>query len=558
MAFQVSPGVQVNEIDLTNVVPAVSTSIGGYAGAFNWGPVEEIVLVSSEKELVNTFGSPTAATSKSFHTASSFLNYANALKAVRVVGTGAKNAAASEANALLVKNAAAYANATLTNAGNWIAKYPGALGNSLAVSICPSATAFTGWTYKSEFNEAPGTSSNASSLYCTNDEMHIVVVDQDGLITGTKDTILERFAFVSKASDALAQDGTSNYYVDVINNTSKYIWFANHDTNIAAVAGDSLTEGNATTPKNFGGYDSNITNSLSGGVDVLPVQANIETGYDLFADPETIDVNLLFSSEDVLSTKLIAIADARKDLVSFISPPIAATTVNSAPATAVKAWADAVTTSSSYVVMDSSALKVYDKYNDGYVWIPASGHVAGLCANTDLVADAWFSPAGLNRGTIRGVTKLAFNPTKAQRDELFKARVNPIVAMPGTGIVLFGDRTGLKKPSAFDAINVRRLFIALEKSISTAAKAQLFEFNDEFTRANFRNAVEPFLRDIQGRRGITDFKVVCDETNNTGDVIDRNEFVADIYIKPARAIRGITLNFIATRTGVSFNELTGA
>jgi phage tail sheath protein FI len=208
-------------------------------------------------------------------------------------------------------------------------------------------------------------------------------------------------------------------------------------------------------------------------------------------------------------------------------------------------------------VLDSTALYVYDKYNDVYRWIPAAGTVAGLCANTDNVADAWFSPAGLNRGVLRNVVKLALNPKQAQRDTLYKARVNPIVSFPGEGIVLFGDKTALAKPSAFDRINVRRLFIAIEKAIATAARSQLFEFNDEFTRAQFLNLVEPFLRDVQGRRGITDFRVVCDESNNTAQVIDTNRFVADIYVKPARSINFITLNFIATRTGVEFSEIVG-
>jgi len=222
----------------------------------------------------------------------------------------------------------------------------------------------------------------------------------------------------------------------------------------------------------------------------------------------------------------------------------------------VKAFADQLT-STSYGVIDSTALKVYDKYNDVYRWIPAAGHTAGLCANTDNVADAWFSPAGYTRGQLLGVTKIAVNPKQADRDTLYKARVNPITSFPGQGIVLFGDKTAQAKPSAFDRINVRRLFIVLEKAIATAAKYQLFEFNDEFTRAMFRNMVEPFLRDVKGRRGITDFAVVCDETNNTGQIIDTNQFVADIYIKPARSINFITLNFIATRTGVEFSEIIG-
>ena len=253
---------------------------------------------------------------------------------------------------------------------------------------------------------------------------------------------------------------------------------------------------------------------------------------------------------------MIALAEGRKDCVVFVSPRIADTVNNATAAADVITWANQLT-SSSYAVIDSTALYVYDKYNDEYRWIAASGTTAGLCANTDNVADAWFSPAGLNRGQLLGVTKIAFNPKKADRDDLYKARVNPIVSFPGECTVLFGDKTALAKPSAFYRINVRRLFIVLEKAVSTASKFQLFEFNDEFTRAQFRNLVEPFLRDVKGRRGITDFFVVCDNTNNTGEVIDGNRFVADIYIKPARSINFITLNFVATRTGVEFSEIVG-
>ena len=283
----------------------------------------------------------------------------------------------------------------------------------------------------------------------------------------------------------------------------------------------------------------------------------------MFEDAETVDVNLLFAvpgangGDDVtLANDLLSIATARKDVVAFVSPPIEDTVGTATPAADVKAWADQLT-STSYGVIDSTAIKVYDKYNDVYRWIPAAGHMAGLCANTDNVADAWFSPAGFTRGQILGITKIAFNPKQADRDTLYKARINPIVSFPGQGTVLYGDKTAQAKPSAFDRINVRRLFITLEKAISTAAKFQLFEFNDEFTRAMFRNMVEPFLRDVKGRRGITDFAVVCDATNNTGEVVDTNRFVADIYIKPARSINFITLNFIATRTGVEFSEIIG-
>lgn len=564
MAFQVSPGVQINEIDLTNVVPAVSASIGGYAGTFNWGPIDEIRLISSEKELVNTFGTPTDETARSFLTAASFLQYGNALKAVRSCSASARNAVAGTA-ALLIKNRATYdAGITLDPApavnGAWAAKCPGPLGNSITVSVCPSATAFTSWTaaYKTLFPKAPGTSDAALAAGSSKDEMHIVVIDSKGFWTGTAGTVLEKFEFVSLASDAVKPDGTSNYYKNVLNDNSKYVWFLQAEPTFTK-SGESLTK-----QQSFESANSAVNYPLAGGTDYAvtsPTSGEIVTSFGAFADAETVDVNLLFSAGDAAGASVVAVAltalvNNRKDAMAFVSPPIELTTNNATPSTSIITWSEAVT-SSSYVVIDSTALKVYDKYNDTYRYITAAGHIAGLCANTDRVADAWFSPAGINRGSLFGVTKIAFNPDKAQRDELFKARINPIVSFPGQGIILFGDKTALGKPSAFDAINVRRLFITLEKAISVAAKAQLFEFNDEFTRAAFRNAVEPYLRNVQGRRGITDFKVQCDEFNNNGDVIDRNEFVADIYIKPARAIRGITLNFIATRTGVQFSEIAG-
>lgn len=574
MAFQVSPGVQVKEIDLTNVVPAVSTSIGGFVGAFSWGPAEEIRTVSSEKELVNTFGSPNDTTAKSFFTAASFLKYATALKVVRVVPDGsggsttAKNSTSGSGGnvGLLIKNPQSYEDSYeggSANVGVWGAKFPGVLGDSLRVEVCSSSTAFTGWAYAGEFDKAPGTSEYAAKYGSSADELHIVVLDEDGLISGTKNTVLEKFSFISQASDAVKADGTSNYYKNVINAESNYIYWLDH---FDAPDGQSLILPNSGEAASAGiafGTETTIKNySLSGGANGSAVgTSQLSTGIDLFADAETVDVNLLFSTNDAngantIAEKLISVANARKDVVVFVSPPTEDTVGTSTPAADVKTWADSLT-STSYAVIDSTSVKVYDKYNDVYRWIPACGHVAGLCAYTDNVADAWFSPAGLNRGQLLGITKIAFNPKQADRDTLYKARINPIVSFPGQGTVLYGDKTALAKPSAFDRINVRRLFIALEKSVATAAKFQLFELNDEFTRAMFRNMVEPFLRDVQGRRGITDFKVVCDETNNTGDVIDRNEFRADIYIKPARSINFITLNFIATRTGVDFSELVG-
>ena len=561
MAFQVSPGVQVNEIDATNVVPAVSTSIGGFAGSFNWGPVGEVLTVGSENELAEKFGSPDNNTAKYFLVAASFLKYGNALKVVRVA-SGHDNATADGSGQLIKNNddyVNNYADGSLSK-GNWVAKYPGELGNSLKVSmITEGITSFSGWTYAANFDAAPGTSQYAIDQGKTTakDELHVAVVDEDGAISGTPGTVLETFAFVSQGSDAKNSDGTTNFYKDVINSTSEYIWWADHDTSLSD-AGETIAS-NTTFTVNTAAIEA----SLSGGSDDnAPTVGEIATGYDLLEDADTVDVNLLFATPDAngaeaIAEDLISIVNARKDCMAFISPPIEDSVGSSTPATDVKAFADGLT-STSYASCDSTAVYVYDKYNDVYRWIGAAGHHAGLCANTDSVADAWFSPAGVNRGQLLGVTKLAYNPKKADRDTLYKARVNPIVSLPGQGTLLFGDKTLLSRPSAFDRINVRRLFIALEKAVSTAAKAQLFEFNDEFTRAQFRNLVEPFLRDVKGRRGLTDFSVICDNTNNTSQVIDGNKFVADIYIKPSRSINFITLNFVATRSGVEFSEISGS
>jgi len=585
MSFQVSPGVRVREIDLTNVVPAVSSSIGGFAGAFSWGPVEEVRQVTSEKNLAETFGVPSLTNNTSYFTAAGFLQYGNNLQTVRCETAGLKNAIADgTGTAVLIKgqdNYDASFSAGQASVGPWAAKYPGTLGNSLKVEICAPGHYAT-WTNAANFDSAPGTSQYAESQGVSGalDELHILVIDEGGQWTGTAGSVLEKFAFVSQASDAKLSNGESNFYKDVINARSAYIWWMDHDS-VLTDAGTALST--AASGFAFTGSSTVITDSLTLGVDDNTLTASaIQTGFDLMEDGETLDVNMLIcppldnslanasSSCIAVANDLIAIATARKDCIAVISPPVqftsnpagqSITDVNggSVAATAVNnvvAFADYLT-SSSYGTLDSTALKVYDKYNDVFIDIPSSGHVAGLMANTDTVADAWFSPAGFTRGQILGVTRVSFNPKKAERDTLYKARVNPIVSFPGEGTVLFGDKTLLSRPSAFDRINVRRLFMVLEKAVATASKFQLFEFNDEFTRAQFRNLVEPFLREVKGRRGITDFKVVCDDTNNTSQVIDANEFVCDIYIKPARSINFITLNFIATRTGVDFDEIAG-
>jgi len=557
MAFQVSPGVSIKEIDATNVVPVTSSSVGGFAGAFNWGPAEQAVLVSSENELAEKFGTPNESNYNHFLVAASFLKYGNALQVVRASGGGQVNAGVTAG--LLIKNDSDYltkTSAQLAAAGEFIARHPGALGNSLKVSIVSNATSFgvASAAIQAELNGAPGTSAYAAKYGSTGDELHIIVEDQDGLISGTKGTILEVFQYLSQASDAKKEDGTSIYYKDVINNQSEYVYWGEHNSNLTN-AGSA-----ATGDVDYATVDTVIEFSLANGADITTVGTDdLQAAFDVLKDKATIDISLLFGAPDADGSKLMAeylidIAAERKDCLAFVSPPVEDSI--SGGASTVATYAASIK-SSSYGVLDSSAVYVYDKYSDVYRYIGAAGHIAGLCAQTDNTADAWFSPAGQNRGVLKGVVKLAYNPQQAERDSLYKARVNPLVSFPGQGTILFGDKTLLNRPSAFDRINVRRLFLALEKSISAAAEAQLFEFNDEFTRAQFKNLVEPFLRDVKGRRGLTDFRVVCDETNNTSQVIDSNKFVADIFVKPARAINFIQLNFVATRSGAEFTEIAG-
>ena len=555
MANLVSPGVQVKEIDLTNVVPSVSSTIGAMAGAFAWGPVNEVVTVSSETQLVEKFGKSDANTFESVLTASQFLSYGNNLKVVRAVGSAARNATAS-GTGILTQNKAVFDGQTPA-AADWAqARYPGVTGNAVGVSVLTATQTGTAWQLLN-VEGAPGTSAGAAAVGGSNDEIHIWVYDVNGSITGTAGTVLETWTYLSQASDVKSSDGTSLYYKDVINSGSNWVFIGNHAAALTD-AGDSATSNAFTTVATF-------FIALTGGIDANTLTVGeTTTALAYFADAETIDVNLVFQSNSslssgdtiTLSNYITALTAARKDAVGFVSPERTATVNAAAPATSVATWRTGLT-STSYGFADSSSLYVYDKYNDVYRWIAAAGSTAGLTANADLVADAWFSPAGFTRGNVRNVTKLAWNPNQASRDALYKTGVNPIVTFPGQGTVLFGDKTLQSKPSAFDRINVRRLFIVLEKAVSTASKASLFEFNDEFTRAQFRNMVEPFLRDVKGRRGITDFKVVCDGTNNTGNIIDTNKFVADIYVKPARSINYITLNFIATRTGVAFEEIGG-
>lgn len=661
MAFQVSPGVLVKEVDLTNVVPAVATSIGAIAGAFEKGPINQIVPIGSEQELVQIFGKPNSSNFETWFTAANFLQYTNGLRVVRAA-TGTVNATANGAGLLITNEdfyIANYADGS-GSVGNWASKSAGAWGNSIGVSICASAAQYQSTTVSVtdgaasagatsitvddgtefqvgdivHFQEADGTqyeittiatnvltvrvlddtngaglkstiadgtairrrwrfydlfdTSPATSPWATDrgltaavDEMHVVVYDTTGAISGfdvdtagqRTNAVLEIYAYLSKHPNAKTPQGSTNFYANVLNTGSSYIWWMDHPTTAADGSdGDGVDWGSAITSssavKTFDlGGTLPMTSALGGGTDDLaPTVGELALAYDLFRDPDTVDINLILAGSCPASTDgvthatyMIDLAEYRKDCVAFISPrraDVVGVTTGAAQTANVETFFNLLA-SSSYAVFDSGYKYMYDKYADVYRFVPLNGDIAGLAANTDNVADPWFSPAGYNRGQVRGAVKLAYNPTKAQRDIIYAARINPVCTFPGQGTVLFGDKTALSRPSAFDRINVRRLFLVLEKAIATAAKFQLFEFNDAFTQAQFKNLVEPFLRDVQGRRGITDFSVVCDGTNNTGEVIDRNEFIGDIFIKPTRSINFITLNFVAVRTGVAFTEIGG-
>lgn len=688
--FQLSPGINVSEIDLTTVAPPVSTTVGAFAGAFNWGPMGELVLVTSENDLVAKFGKPSTNNPETFFTAANFLAYSNALYVSRAGNTAVTFAAVANsttfaANAAhTIKNEDDYATkeGSFNDAVEYIARFPGALGNSLKISVCDSANAYSealalsadpvagtntsfnnantkltlavgsntatirlansasltgdtpvplannvaglfnvgdivevgntsigkqslkitavssitvvntagtntgsatftlsfadplklstdistqtvnrSWEYAAQIDAAPGRSLYMQQSGGANDsdELHVVVVDEDGAFTGSPGTVLEVYRGLSRATDAKLADGSTNYYKTVINDRSNYVWWASDRAN----ADSDLAIDIATSTNR-----SPMTLSFQGGVDntetAIPF-ADLARAYDLFANPEVVDISLLLSGSarggtngEQLGNYLIDnIAEVRKDCVVFVSPQKADVVNNvGAEATDIVTFRNTLR-STSFAVCDSGYKYQYDKYNDVYRWVPLNGDIAGLCVVTDASRDPWYSPAGTSRGQIRNSIKLAFNPNKAERDLLYKNSINPVISQQGQGPVLFGDKTLLNKPSAFDRINVRRLFIVLEKSISNAAKSFLFEFNDEFTRTQFRNLVEPFLRDVQGRRGIYDYKVVCDDTNNTAEVVDQNRFVGDIYVKPAKSINYIQLNFVAVRSGIEFSEIVG-
>ena len=665
MADLVSPGVQVKEKDLTASVRSEPTSIGAGTIVADWGPMNEVITISDETQLVDIFGKPNVINYEYWFSAANFLNYTSTLRLVRMETTGVKNAGVS-GTAVLIPNTTSYEVGDGTqgpfadgsaNVGQFAARFPGSLGNSLKVSACwtgagyskstgagagatgvvasggtlntvtvtfgtgeganwvkgdimsfptiavekgqkysvvsvagevvtikrypvvnavgfkttiPATTVATKtWQYYDQFDAAP-----ATTTWCQNmqqgattglDEMHIIVVDEDGDITGVSGTILEKYESLSKFAGAVTDSGDNNYWWDAIYIGSSYIYVMDDP------AGTLTNWGVAPNPDGTTAMvptAASQTSSLSGGIaSVAPTDGERMAAFDRFEDPDEVDMNLLIAgpasvngaSSTTLAVDLIDLVEKRKDAVVFLSPhrdAVVKVANSYTQATNVTTWADLIS-SSSYAVIDSGYKKMYDKYNDVFRWVPLGADIAGCCARTDAVEDAWWSPGGLNRGQIRGAVELAFNPTQTQRDELYRKRVNPVVTFPGEGTVLWGDKTALSQNSAFSRINVRRLFITIEEAIAKASRTVLFEFNDTFTRENFLGMVNPYMRDVMARRGVTDFLVVCDETNNTGQVIDNNEFRADIYVKPARSINFITLTFVATRTDVAFSEVVG-
>ena len=743
-ANQSSPGVVVQERDLTTITTLTTANTGVIAAPFELGPVEEIKTIGTERELVATFGEPNEYNYEYWYTAAQFLSYGGLLKAVRTDSSALKNAV-NTGTAVKIKNLQDYETTYLngSNTWKWAARTPGTKGNSIGIFITdagadqiavvpapgsgndhefvatealsatsgaagkvfkysvlltvgsvvgtfvpgttttitisgsaqtvnvlaydadngkieigmPSggitgiiadgmtvtqgsntavigtsgierrvyiakdkgsidfaasdsiadtnSTAVSISSVRVEYDEReylpsqkwvnvaprPGTSSFATANGGFRDEMHILVIDVDGKITGNAGTLLERYIGVSKASDGKTSVGEANYYVEVVQQKSEYIYWGEHETGLFDVDSASGVFGGASTVSfdlflsSAGSTDypagattvgskANATYyyRLESGADYAVgsgeytvAQGDVTTAYGLLEDPESQTIDFILTgpsgADDAAAlakiTALVSIVEERRDCMLFVSPRRGNLIGVSSAATQTDnliAFFDQLP-SSNYMVFDSGYKYIYDKYNDVYRYVPCNGDIAGLCLQTTEVSEPWFSPAGFQRGVIRNAIKLAFTPNKTQRDRLYSARVNPVVSFPGQGIVLFGDKTAQGFASAFDRINVRRLFLTIERVISGAAKAQLFEQNDETQRGFFLNIVEPYLRDVQGRRGVTDFLVKCDESNNPPESVDRGEFNAEIFVKPTRTINYITLTFVATRTGVAFTEV---
>jgi len=633
MASQVSPGVVIRERDFSNAVIVGASAIrGAIASSFRTGPVGKIVNIGSERELIDTFGTPAEANAADWLVASEFLRYGGQLAVVRAA-TGVLNATESGSGVLISDKDAFDAGVT---SEKFAARYAGADGNNLRVVVvdrgadwvittaaahglsagdtytdaagtpvsyevyaAPTTTtlhvvgtttptpaagdtavawdynsqaiASTGLTYKA-IGPRPSTSVFAAERYLSYDEVHVAVIDE------STNTVVERLTYLSKLTDAKTPEGASAYWKDYVNEYSGYVYAGAALTDVTTVGEDpgaAAASYGATSaaPLALARILPTAGGALSGGEDDYAYSAGeIQTAYDEFLDTEQTNVDFVLMGGDAANENdtiskaqaVAAIANSRKDCVAFVSPwtgTQVATSGGSAltPTQQLEktiAFMDNIG-SSSYVVLDSGVKYTYDRFNDKYRYVGCNGDVAGLCVSTSSILDDWFSPAGLNRGGLQNVVKLAFNPNKAQRDDLYTARINPIVSLPGSGPVLFGDKTGLASPSAFDRINVRRLFLNVEKRAKSLAEGVLFEQNDSITRGAFSASMSSYLSEIQARRGVTDFLVICDESNNTPEVIDRNEFVAELYLKPTRSINFVTVTVTATRTGVSFAEVIG-
>lgn len=554
-----SPGISIVEKDASASIIGAATTVGGTVGVFQWGPAMVPTLINSEENLVSIFGKPDDNTFTSFFGAANFLAYTNSMYVVRANTSGSLNSV-STGTAVKISNLGVYDEsyaAVQASVGPFAARYPGALGNSLLVSIADSATYAT-WAYKDQFVGAPGTSDFAASKGGSNDEVHIIVIDAQGKFTGTAGTTLEKFSFVSKASDAVSYQGLNNYYATVLRNQSSYVYWMDHPTG-ATNWGTSATATFVSLVDTVSvGYD--FTFALVGGVDNnAPTSAELQLAWDLFKDTELFDISLFpVGSQNSTVAKYVIdnIGEVRKDAVVFTSLCTAAGGPVFSSSSTVLTDASTYKTAmgnSTYAFHDSGYKYMYDKYNDKYRWVALNSDVAGLCARVDSNQDTWFSPGGFTKGQIKGVIKLSWNPNQSQRDALYKLSINPVVTFVGQGTILYGDKTGTLKPSAFDRVGVRRLFLVMEKSIARYAKYQLFEQNDAITRQQFIASVEPFLRDIKGRRGIDDFKVICDESNNPGAVIAANEFRGTILVRPTRSINFITLTFTAVGPDVEFS-----
>jgi len=632
MASQVSPGVVIRERDFSNAVVVGATAIrGAFASSFRTGPVGKIVNIGSERELIDTFGTPAEANAADWLVAAEFLRYGGQLGVVRAA-TGVLNATASGSGVLIGDKDAFDAGVT---SEKFASRYAGGDGNNLRVVIVDrgadwvvttasahglsvggtyvasngsyevvevisttkiavvgsgtlvpagsdtvvawdynsQAIADTGLTYKA-IAPRPGTSAFASERFLSFDEVHVAIVD-----TSTN-TVVERLTYLSKLSDAKTPEGASAYWKDYVNEYSRYVYAgaalsAAEVTTAGEDPGAAAASYGATSsaPLELARILPTAGGALSGGTDDYAYSAGeIQAAYDEFLDTEQTTVDFVLMGGDAANETdtiakaqaVAAVANSRKDCIAFISPWTGAQVATSGGAALTPAQQLANTlaffdtiASSSYVVLDSGVKYTYDRFNDKYRYVGCNGDVAGLCVSTSSILDDWFSPAGLNRGGIQNVVKLAFNPNKAQRDDLYTNRVNPIVSLPGSGPVLFGDKTGLASPSAFDRINVRRLFLNVEKRARALAEGVLFEQNDSTTRGAFAASMNSYLSEVQARRGVTDFLVVCDTSNNTPEVIDRNEFVAELYLKPTRSINYVTVTVTATRTGVSFAEVVG-